>query len=82
MKTKHGLHLFPGFLTPAANRKLSENFKLIDPILDASDSYILVNGIKQKGFVSLQCDISSPLQKGVINLTDNINTLNAKTLLL
>lgn len=65
-------------MTPAANRKLSENFKLIDQILDSSDNYILVNGIKQKRFVALQCDISSPLQKGVINLTDNVNTLNAK----
>lgn len=78
MKTKNGLNLFPGFLTPAANRKLSENFKLIDPILDASDNYILVNGVKQKRFVALQCDISQPLQKGVINLTDTVSTINAK----
>lgn len=79
MKTKNGLHLFPGFLTPTANRKLSENFKLIDPILKGSDNYILVNGIKQKGFVPLQCDINQPLQKGVINLTDTVSTINAKT---
>lgn len=78
MKTKNGLHLFPGFLMPSANRKLSENFKLIDPILVASDNYILVNGIKQKRFVLLQCDVSQPLQKGVINLTDTVSTINAK----
>lgn len=77
MKTKNGLHLFPGFLMPSANRKLSENFKLIDPILDNNDNYILVNGTKKKRFVPLQCDISQPLQKGVINLTDTVSTINA-----
>lgn len=55
MKTKNGLHLFPGFLMSTANRKLSENFKLIDPLLGGGapkeENYILYNGVKYSGFV-------------------------------
>ena len=61
MKTKNGLHLFPGFLMPTANRKISENFKLIDPLLGGGapkeENYIEYNGKKFTSWAfNLECN--------------------------
>lgn len=81
MKTKNGLHLFPGFLIPTANRNLSENFKLIDPLLGGGaakeENYIEYNGQKFTGWAfNLEC--SGNASENEIPLTYPIKTTSAK----
>lgn len=81
MKTKNGLHLFPGFLMPTANRKISENFKLIDPLLGGGapkeENYIEYNGKKFTSWAfNLECiGDASELE---IPLAYPMTTINAK----
>ena len=81
MKTKNGLHLFPGFLMPTANRKLSENFKLIDPLLGGGapkeENYIEYNGKKFTSWAfNLEC--LGDASETEIPLAYPITTSNAK----
>ena len=81
MKTKNGLHLFPGFLMPTANRKISENFKLIDPLLGGGapkeENYIEYNGKKFTSWAfNLEC--SGDASEIEIPLAYPIITSNAK----
>lgn len=81
MKTKNGLHLFPGFLMPTANRKISENFKLIDPLLGGGapkeENYIEYNGKKFTSWAfNLEC--LGDASEVEIPLAYPITTSNAK----
>lgn len=85
MKTKNGLHLFPGFLMPTANRKISENFKLIDPLLGGGapkeENYIEYDGKKYSGFVFDIPGGGAPPEGNIgseLNFQSGITTTGAK----
>lgn len=77
---------FLGFLMPTANRKLSENFKLIDPLLGGGgepkeENYIIYNGVKYSGFVHDMGGNGAAFDGATLTFDSPITTTGAKTVL-